>query len=80
MKKLLFLATCTAIVFSLNACSDRDENITPKESAMKMEANLNKQAKVNSITKESSTPTLTPPTHSDNQDETIDPTKPDRPR
>lgn len=77
MKKLLFLAASAAIVFSLNSCSERDENITPKESAMKTDANLNKQGVAKT---ESSTSKLTPPTPGDNPDDTIDPTKPDRPR
>ncbi|WP_412850597.1 hypothetical protein ACL0VS_18895 [Chryseobacterium sp. PMSZPI] len=39
MKKLLFLATSAAIVFSLYSCSsEQDENITPKETVMKTDA------------------------------------------
>lgn len=78
MKKLIILAASAAIVFSLSSCSDRDENVTPQESAMKTDANLNKQGVAKT---ESSTSKLTPPPiQGDNPDETIDPTKPDRPR
>lgn len=77
MKKLVILAASAAIVFSLSSCSDRDENVTPQESAMKTDANLNKQGVAKT---ESSTSKLTPPTTGDNPDDTIDPTKPDRPR
>ncbi|MBP2619200.1 hypothetical protein [Chryseobacterium jejuense] len=81
MKKLIILAASTAIAFSVSSCSDRDENVTPQESAMKIGANLNKQGiKVNSTKTESSTSKITPPIQGDNPDETIDPTKPDRPR
>ncbi|MGE8553269.1 MAG: hypothetical protein ACN6OB_04925 [Chryseobacterium jejuense] len=81
MKKLIILAASAAIAFSVNSCSDRDENVTPQESAMKIGTNLNKQGiKVNYAKTESSTSKLTPPIQGDNPDETIDPTKPDRPR
>ncbi|AZA89371.1 Uncharacterised protein [Chryseobacterium nakagawai] len=77
MKKLVILAASIAIVFTLNSCSsERDENVTPKDAAMKIDANFSKQgSKI-----ESSTSKITPPIQGDNPDETIDPTKPDRPR
>ncbi|AZB11414.1 hypothetical protein EG344_22550 [Chryseobacterium sp. G0162] len=76
MKKLVILAASTAIIFTLNSCtSERDENITPKEAIMKTDA-LNRQG----MKIESSTSKITPPIQGDNPDDTIDPTKPDRPR
>ncbi|WP_250254173.1 hypothetical protein [Chryseobacterium sp. Marseille-Q3244] len=76
MKKLVILAASTAIIFTLNSCtSERDENITPKEATMKTDA-LNRQG----MKIESSTSKTTPPIQGDNPDDTIDPTKPDRPR
>ncbi|OCA78933.1 hypothetical protein BBH99_20200 [Chryseobacterium contaminans] len=81
MKKLLFLAASAAIVFSLNSCSsESDENITPKEAAMKTDALSRQGMKKDSATIGSSASKLTPPTPGDNPDDTIDPTKPDRPR
>ncbi|MDM1555041.1 hypothetical protein PYS58_03090 [Chryseobacterium indologenes] len=82
MKKLLILLATATIVWTVSSCSsERDENITPKDAAMKMDANLNKKGlKTDSIRTESSTSKLTSPIEGDNPDETIDPTKPDRPR
>ncbi|UHO40258.1 hypothetical protein H5J24_09870 [Chryseobacterium capnotolerans] len=72
MKKLIILAASAAIVFTLNSCtSERDEDVTPKN-----DANFSKQG----LKIESSTSKITPPIQGDNPDETIDPTKPDRPR
>ncbi|MDN3693213.1 hypothetical protein QWZ06_13425 [Chryseobacterium tructae] len=82
MKKLVILAASTALLFTLSSCSsERDENVTPKDTAMKIDANLSRQElKIDSTKIESSTSKPTPPIQGDNPDETIDPTKPDRPR
>ncbi|REC60543.1 hypothetical protein DRF65_19975 [Chryseobacterium pennae] len=82
MKKLVILAASTAIVFALHSCSsERDENVTPKDAAMKIDANLSKQGvKIDSTKIKLSTSKGAEPIKPDNPDETIDPTKPDRPR
>lgn len=82
MKKLVILVASAAIAFTFSACSsERDENVTPKDATTKIDANFSKQGlKRDSATIGSSSSKLTLPIQGDNPDETIDPTKPDRPR
>lgn len=77
MKKLVILAASAALVFTLNSCaSERDEDVTPKDTAMKINSNFSKQGSKIELSASKGTEPIKP----DNPDETIDPTKPDRPR